>query len=86
VREGVNGFTFDPENVEELAGLMLKLSTLNPQLASEMGNASRRIIADWGPERFATGLKAAAEKALEIGPMSAGWGTRVLLKALVMSR
>ena len=30
VQEGVNGFTFDPCNVEELAQLMLKISAFQP--------------------------------------------------------
>jgi glycosyltransferase involved in cell wall biosynthesis len=82
VQEGVNGFTFDPYNVEELAQLMLKLSTLNSQL-SDMGAASRRIIADWGPERFASGLKTAVDKALEVGPIRPTFLQRAILELLL---
>ncbi len=82
VQEGVNGFTFDPYNVEQLAGLMLKLSTLSSQL-STMGAASRRIIANWGPERFATALKAAVDYAVRVGPKPAGVFDRMLLNALI---
>jgi glycosyltransferase involved in cell wall biosynthesis len=81
VQEGVNGFTFDPYNVEELARLMLKLSTLNSQL-STMGDASRRIIADWGPERFASGLQQAVETALRMPRPRSTWIDRLLLTAL----
>jgi glycosyltransferase involved in cell wall biosynthesis len=63
VRDGVNGFTFDPGNVEQLAHLMLKVSTLNYQL-STFSVASRRIVASWGADRFASGLHQAAEAAL----------------------
>jgi glycosyltransferase involved in cell wall biosynthesis len=83
VQEGVNGFTFDPYNVEELARLMLKLSTLNSQL-STMGDASRRIIADWGPERFASGLQQAVEMALRVPRPRSTWFDRLLLKALAL--
>jgi glycosyltransferase involved in cell wall biosynthesis len=82
VQDGVNGFTFDPNNVEELAGLMLKLSTLNSQL-STMGAASQRIISEWGPERFASGLKAAMDKALEVGPVRPTLLQRMILKAML---
>ena len=49
VQEGVNGFTFDPYNVEDLAQLMLKISAFQPFSLSAFGEASRRIIAAWGP-------------------------------------
>jgi 1,2-diacylglycerol 3-alpha-glucosyltransferase len=62
VQDGVNGFTFDPYDVEELAGLMLKLSSGECDLAA-MGEASRAIIADWGTENFAANLMRAAEVA-----------------------
>lgn len=55
VCEGVNGFTFDPLNVEQLARLMLKLSSLNAQL-SAYGAASQDIIQQFSPETFARSL------------------------------
>jgi len=79
VKEGINGFTFDPFNTGQLAQLMLRISSrsacrpaaedpgkiLNEKrLAVDliaMGAASKKIIADWGPDRFATGLLQAAE-------------------------
>jgi glycosyltransferase involved in cell wall biosynthesis len=83
VKDGVNGFTFDPYNIEEMAQLMLKLSTLNPSQLSTMCAASQHIIANWGPERFAQGLKAAAEKALRVGPAKASPMQRLILRALL---
>ena len=83
VQEGVNGFTFDPYNVEQLAQLMLKISAFQPFSLSAFGEASRRIIADWGPERFASGLKAAVDKALEVGAVRPTFSQRMILKALV---
>jgi glycosyltransferase involved in cell wall biosynthesis len=82
VQDGVNGFTFDPLDVDQLAQLMLKLSTLNSQL-STMGAASQRIISDWGPERFASGLRAAVNKALEVGPATPTLLQRAILQMLL---
>ena len=82
VQEGVNGFTFDPYNVEELAQLMLKISASNFPL-SAFGDASHRIIADWSPERFAFGLQQAVEVALRVSRPRSTWFDRLLLKALV---
>jgi 1,2-diacylglycerol 3-alpha-glucosyltransferase len=62
IEEGVNGYSFDPYNVEELAELMVKVSSEEFNLAA-MGEASRRIIADWTLEAFAQNFF----KAVEIG-------------------
>jgi glycosyltransferase involved in cell wall biosynthesis len=59
VHEGVNGFTFDPRNVEELAALMHAMTGLSSARLREMGDASQRIVSHFGPEQFATGLAAA---------------------------
>jgi glycosyltransferase involved in cell wall biosynthesis len=81
VQEGVNGFTFDPCNMEQLADLMLRISAFNFPL-SAFGDASREIISDWGPDRFASGLKAAAAKAIEVGPKRASLVSTAFLGAL----
>jgi glycosyltransferase involved in cell wall biosynthesis len=82
VKDGVNGFTFDPYNVEQLAELMLRVSAPGFPLA-KYGLESQRIIADWGPDRFAAGLKAAAEKAIEVGPIKPSLIQRLILKAMI---
>ena len=81
VREGVNGFTFDPFNVEEIVQRMFQLSTLNSQL-QDFGAASARIISNWGPGRFAQGLKSAAECAVKVGPKRMDILDRLVLRAL----
>lgn len=83
VQEGVNGFTFDPYNIEEMAELMLRVSKVKTEALERMGEAGRRIITDWGPERFAQGLKQAVDKALEVGPRKPSVVDRLLLKALM---
>ena len=80
VQNGVNGFTFDPSNVEEMAKRMFQLSTLSPSQLSTMGVASRRIIADWGPERFANGLRGAVTMALKHPCSRAGLLNQLLLQ------
>lgn len=81
VQEGVNGFTFDPLDVDQLARLMHRTAHGEIDRAA-MGAASRRIIADWGPERFARGLKDAVECALAQPRRGLGLLDRALLWGL----
>jgi len=83
VVEGENGWTFDPLDVSALAELMIRVAALPEGERIALGAASERIIANWGPERFASGLFEAARRAVEVGPKRAGWLDRLLLKALV---
>jgi 1,2-diacylglycerol 3-alpha-glucosyltransferase len=83
VREGINGFTFDPYNIGALAGLMFKVTRLEVARLATMGEESRRTSAAWGPERFASGLAAAAECARRVGPKSASLLDRLLMRALM---
>jgi 1,2-diacylglycerol 3-alpha-glucosyltransferase len=84
VREGKNGFTFDPYNIEQLVQLMQQMSALEPKTRKAMGQESERIVADWGPRRFADGLNGAAQRALEVDPPRAGWLDRLLLQGLLL--
>jgi glycosyltransferase involved in cell wall biosynthesis len=82
VREGENGFTFDPFNVEEMAQLMHKISAFNFPL-SAFGDASARIIANWSPARFASGLKQAVACALRVRSVQPTLVQRAILAALL---
>jgi glycosyltransferase involved in cell wall biosynthesis len=82
VEDGVNGFTFDPYDVEALAGLMQRLAAMTDERRAAMGRAGQRIIAEWGPERFADGLMQAAEAALRRPPPSPSWFDQALLWAV----
>ena len=90
VRESVNGFTFDPTDVERLARLMLTMARLprngGPQQLTleSMGQASRRIISEWGPDRFARGLRDAAACAARTGNAGTRLFDGALLRALVL--
>jgi glycosyltransferase involved in cell wall biosynthesis len=67
VREGQNGYTFDPLNIDELARLMGKVSADKFPLA-EFSSVSQQVVAIWGPQRFARGLQAAVKCAIDVGP------------------
>lgn len=84
VQEGVNGWTFDPDSVEALALLMNRVSSLPETARTTLGEASRQIIAHWGPERFAKGLHEAAKKALATGPKHGSRLDRLLLRMLIL--
>jgi glycosyltransferase involved in cell wall biosynthesis len=62
VQYGVNGFTFDPYDVEALANLMFHVSSDACDRAA-MGRASQSIISQWTPEVFALNLELAVEAA-----------------------
>ena len=81
VEEGINGFTFDPDDQEQLANRLLEVASLSSDRRQGLGDAGRRIVANFGPERFADGLTHAAEKALEIGPRKPTFLQRVVLAA-----
>ena len=85
VQEGINGFTFDPTDLEQLADLMLKVAASPLSALAEFGTASQRVIASWGPGRFASGLRAAAAEAVMVPSPRVGLLDRALL-ALLGSR
>ncbi len=68
VKNGVNGFTFNPWETKEIAQKML-LTHQDSSLLQRMGRESAAMINDWGPERFARNLRQAIECALNRGPI-----------------
>jgi glycosyltransferase involved in cell wall biosynthesis len=82
VQEGKNGFLFDPENVQELAALMVRLHRTAPDCRRDMGRRSREIIAGYSPEAFACGLAAAVRCALEQKGSRKSLATRVAVRVL----
>ncbi len=56
VREGENGWTFSPDNPDELSDILMKHSNLDENIRREMGKRSQDIISDWPLERFAYSL------------------------------
>lgn len=82
VREGVNGFTFDPCDVDQLARGMSRIASMNDSERAEFAAAGQRLISDWGLERFAAGLADAAARAIRTGPRKPGVVERALLYSL----
>jgi glycosyltransferase involved in cell wall biosynthesis len=82
VQEGVNGFVFDPLDVERLATLMFHVAAMPEQRLAEMGHASRQYVAEWTPETFATNLWKAVTVAGRTPAHTVALRDRVLLSAL----
>jgi 1,2-diacylglycerol 3-alpha-glucosyltransferase len=61
-----NGFTFDPMNEDELARRMLEIASLPDADREHLGDESRRIAAQFRPERFGEGLERAAAMAINL--------------------
>ena len=82
VKNGGNGFQFDPNNSDNLTGLLLKISAKKFPLA-DFGEASRHLVSAWGPERFAAGLRDAVAVALKNPRPRLGWLDRALLRLML---
>jgi glycosyltransferase involved in cell wall biosynthesis len=82
VREGENGFTFDPENIEALAGQLTQMAGLDQARRADMGRRSREIITAFSPEAFAHGLEAAIACALTQKRASKSWLIRMPINLL----
>jgi 1,2-diacylglycerol 3-alpha-glucosyltransferase len=82
VEDGVNGFSFDPHDIQALARLMQWVTAMSDEWRAAMARAGQRIIAGWGTERFADGLMQAVEAALRRPPPAPSWFDYALLWAL----
>jgi len=72
VREGRNGYLFDPLDTDGMADAMRRMAALSDAERHAMGRRSEQIIAEWGPERFAGGLWQAVRAACSAGHEKAG--------------
>ena len=84
VREGENGFTFGPCDIEKLADLMRLISCLDREARLRMGAESRRIISQWSPRRFADGVADAASRAVKAPAYGTSALDRFLLHMLML--
>jgi glycosyltransferase involved in cell wall biosynthesis len=82
VREGENGFTFDPENIEALAARLTQMAGLDQARRAVMGQRSREMIKAFSPEAFAHGIEAAIACALARRQARKPWLTRVPVSLL----
>jgi len=61
VKEGENGWTFEPGDDETLTNLMIRASSLSSDALKEMGRKSQSIVSEWSLDRFADGVLKAIE-------------------------
>jgi 1,2-diacylglycerol 3-alpha-glucosyltransferase len=86
LEEGRNGFSFSPENVDELAALLLRMAAFSDTERELMERRSRRIIDSWSVERFASGLRNAVTTA-ERAPRKSNLAmAKFLLSGLILAR
>src|SRR4029077_15486068 len=86
LEEGRNGFSFSPEDIDELAALLLRMATFSDAERELMARTSRKIIGSWSIERFANGLRDAVTSA-ECAPRKSKLATaKFLLSWLILSR
>jgi len=56
VQEGINGFTFDPNNTNSISRAIISFFQLSRSKRRDMGYASQAIIANWDLDRFCDGV------------------------------
>ncbi len=61
VIEGENGYLVDALDASDIASALRRMVALTAESRRAMGAKSQRIVAEWGPDRFAGGLIAAAQ-------------------------
>jgi len=76
-----NGFTFNPMDEHELAARLLEMASLPDDELERFQEASRRIAARFGPDRFAEGLEQAATLSINVTQRRFGVMDRALLLA-----
>lgn len=82
VKQGVNGFTFDPYCIDGLSSHLCHLASDDcPRDA--MGAAGRIIISEWEPGVFAENLKSAIEVAMQKPRKGYGLTDKMILMALI---
>ncbi len=80
VKEGVNGYTFSPDNVNELTYLLVKMDAIGTKERMEMGERSKEIINDWGLDRFCQGAYDAIQFVSGSAAKKPGLITKLILK------
>jgi len=78
VKDGENGFLVAHDNLDEIAERLVRVDD-DPTLRARMGERSRRIIAEWGLQRFVAGVSEAAAIAQRRGVQPCGLRTRLFL-------
>jgi glycosyltransferase involved in cell wall biosynthesis len=64
--DGITGARFDPRNVREIAHQLAWMAGLPGSERQEMGRRAAEVVAEWGPDRFATGTLDALGRAITV--------------------
>jgi 1,2-diacylglycerol 3-alpha-glucosyltransferase len=83
VHDDINGWRFDPSDSSAIADAMIRFHHLGVAKRAAMAAASQRLVDNFSPQRFATGLKLAAERAVQAGPKKLGLLNRAVLNFLI---
>lgn len=65
VKEGINGFLFDPYQQGEMVDVLHKLTKLSKEERMTMSDNSKQIVKDWGVDKFSNELYKACIYALD---------------------
>jgi 1,2-diacylglycerol 3-alpha-glucosyltransferase len=83
VKQGKNGFLFDPVNASELADQLAYVANVSPDRLTAMGTASSSLVERWSATCFAENLGYSVKSAQSQAPRRASWADRLLLKMLI---
>ncbi|RLA51972.1 MAG: hypothetical protein DRR42_08835 [Gammaproteobacteria bacterium] len=83
VDEGVNGYSFDPYNVAQIADQMSLVSS-SLEHASKLGENSKKIIVNWSTARFGQAVECAVSAAFETGNMDIGLLQKIAIKSMYL--
>lgn len=81
VQEGVNGWTFDPDDPSTLTRSLMRLAH-GPSDLGAMRRKSQSIIQKWGPDRFGKGLHDAVEASLAVASPAPSYARSIVLDVL----
>jgi glycosyltransferase involved in cell wall biosynthesis len=85
LREGENGFSFDPLDIQDIADKMIRICDEGCDRV-QMGKVSRQIISTWGCENFGENLWEAAELAYRQPLKRSNTPASLILKHLTFTR
>jgi 1,2-diacylglycerol 3-alpha-glucosyltransferase len=83
VCDGENGRTFDPTDCDAIANCLVEIARSSGDQRQQMGCCSSEIIAGFGSERFAIGLRSATAAALSAQTTKPRVFDRLVLRSLV---
>jgi glycosyltransferase involved in cell wall biosynthesis len=81
VEHGRNGYTFNPENKEQMAYVLRQFIKLSSDDLNRMGMESEKIIADWDLDRFCQGVWEAIQYVVSNqNKRRGGWFSKIFIQ------